>query len=201
MAKAGDTSTTIVWIWLREALELAVRALGSVALAKEQLIEWLAAGKLPWSCMKWNGLDAEDIAKAEQLLREGPIIHILPSAAYHEGDPKFWRVRLQIDWEDNAACEPVTGGARALGIKVSRKHFLLLLPEESRERDEALQQTEPAERNSMPPKVWLAKVRKEHPQRQNESHIDYTRRLHNLMKAAPVTRQWTEATLYRRLYE
>ena len=50
MAKAGDTSSTIVWIWLREALALAVTALGSVALANGLLIEWLAAGKLPWSC-------------------------------------------------------------------------------------------------------------------------------------------------------
>ena len=49
MAKADDTSSTIVWIWLREALELAVTALGSVKLAQELLIEWLAAGKLPWA--------------------------------------------------------------------------------------------------------------------------------------------------------
>ena len=88
MAKAGDTTSTIDWIWQRDALALAVAALGSVALAKEQLIEWLAAGQLPWSCMSWWGLDAEGIAKADQQLRDGPIIHILPSAAYHEGRPQ-----------------------------------------------------------------------------------------------------------------
>jgi hypothetical protein len=131
MAKADETSSTIDWIWLRAALALAVEALGTVELAKKQLIEWLAAGKLPWSCMKWKGLTAEEIAKAEQQLRGGLIIHILPSAAYHEGDPEFWgvrAVRLQIDWEDNAAREPLTGGAQALGIKVSRTHLLTLLP-------------------------------------------------------------------------
>ena len=74
MAKACDTTSTIDWIWLREALALAVAALGSVALAQERLIEWLAAGKLPWSCMSWWGLDAEGIAKADQQLRDGPII-------------------------------------------------------------------------------------------------------------------------------
>ena len=40
-------------IWLREALALAVTVLGSVALADQRLREWLAAGKVPWSCMSW----------------------------------------------------------------------------------------------------------------------------------------------------
>ena len=56
MAKADDTTSKNDWIWLRDALALAVKRLGSVALAKERLIEWLAAGKLPWSCMSWKGL-------------------------------------------------------------------------------------------------------------------------------------------------
>ena len=95
MAKADDTSSTIVWIWLRDALELAAAALGSVALAKELLTEWLAAGKLPWSCMSWKGLDAEGIARLEQQnQRQGSIVLIHPSAAYHEGDPQFWRAGL-----------------------------------------------------------------------------------------------------------
>ncbi len=119
MAKADDKSSTTVWIWLREALELAVTALGSVALAQELLIEWLAAGKLPWSCTKWKVHTAEEIAKAEQQLRTGPIIYEFPSVAYHEGDPQFWGVFLHIDWKDNTAVEPVLGGARARGIKVS----------------------------------------------------------------------------------
>ena len=29
-------------------------------------MEWLAAGKLPWSCMAWKGLDAEGLTKAGQ---------------------------------------------------------------------------------------------------------------------------------------
>ena len=62
MAKADDTSSTIDLIWLREALALAAAALGSEVLAKELLREWMAAGKLPWSCVSWKGLDAEDIA-------------------------------------------------------------------------------------------------------------------------------------------
>ena len=61
------------------------------------------------------------------------VLHILPSVAYHEGDPQFWRANLKIDWEDNGAREQATGGARALGIKVSREHLVALLPDESRE--------------------------------------------------------------------
>ncbi len=30
-------------------------ALGAEELAEERLIEWLAAGKLPWSCTSWKG--------------------------------------------------------------------------------------------------------------------------------------------------
>ena len=63
MAKANNDSNTIDWIWLRDTLQLAVAALGSVALAKELLTEWLAAGKLPWDCMSWDGLDEEGLAK------------------------------------------------------------------------------------------------------------------------------------------
>jgi len=204
MAKADDTSSTKVWIWLREALELAVTALGSVALAKERLKEWLAAEDrlLPWYCIEWKGHTAEEIAEAAEQLREGYITHILPSAAYYNGDPKFWRApHLQIDWEDNAAHESVTGGARAQGIKVSRTHLLALLPEEPREREEALQQTKPAERNLMEPKAWLAKTRKEHPRRQNERLGAYASRLHALMKEENVTTLWPLKTLRRRLYD
>ena len=49
MAKADDTSSTIDWIWLRDALELAVAAFGSEALAKKRLMEWLAGREdVPW---------------------------------------------------------------------------------------------------------------------------------------------------------
>jgi hypothetical protein len=64
MAKADDALAD--WTWLRDTLALAVAALGSEALAKERLTEWLAAGELPWTCMQWNGLDAEGIAKLKQ---------------------------------------------------------------------------------------------------------------------------------------
>jgi hypothetical protein len=201
MAKAGNTTSTPDWIWLRDALALAVEHLGSVALAKERLIEWLAAGKLPWACKSWKGLNAEEIAKAEQQLRGGFIAFILPSAAYHEGDPKFWCVRLQIDWEDNAAREPVTGGAKALGIKVSRERLLGLLLEEPRERVEELGQTKPAERELLRPKAWLAEIRKDHPRQRNEPLVDYAHRLHDLMQEAAVTKVWSFETLQRRLHD
>ena len=66
MAKANDKSSTIDWIWLHDALVLAIARFGSVVLAKERLREWLAAGELPWSCMSWEGLDAEGIARLDR---------------------------------------------------------------------------------------------------------------------------------------
>ena len=42
-----------------------------------------------------------------------------------------------IDWQDNKAQDTAHDGALARGIKVSRTHFLALLPEEPRERAEA----------------------------------------------------------------
>jgi hypothetical protein len=143
MAKADDTSSTIVWIWLREALALTIAAHGSVALAKERLTEWLAAGKVPWTCMSWRGLDAEGIAKLKREFSVGGSFvrspaYIFPSAAYYSGDPQFWSAGLKIDWEGDGACELfVIDGAQALGIKVSRAHLLALLPEDPREHREA----------------------------------------------------------------
>ena len=61
------------------------------------------------------------------------VFHILPSVAYREGDPQFWCADVKIFWEENGAREQATGGARALGIKVSRKHLRALLHDESRE--------------------------------------------------------------------
>ena len=54
--------------------------------------------------------------------------YILPSAAYHKGDPAFWRADLTIWWKKNAAREKSGFGARALGIRVSHAHFRALLP-------------------------------------------------------------------------
>jgi hypothetical protein len=110
-------------------LDLAVAALGSRALAKARLTEWLAAGKLPWSCMSWEGLDAAAIARLRQELRVAGIMSVAPSAPYYNGDPKFWGTSLvEIDWADNAAYETVfvIDGARARGIKVPRARLLAL---------------------------------------------------------------------------
>ena len=62
--------------------------------------------------------------------------YIIPSVAYHEGDPQFWRANLKIYWKQNGARQQATGGARALGIKVSREHLVALVPDESREGEE-----------------------------------------------------------------
>jgi hypothetical protein len=137
MAKTDDTLSTIVWIWLRDALDIATASLGSRALAKELVTEWLAARKLPWSCMAWKALDAEGIARLEKQIREARMISFLtiplPSTAYREGEPEFWRAGLRIDWEDSMAHEYAVEGAKALGIKVSREHLLALLPDEGEE--------------------------------------------------------------------
>jgi hypothetical protein len=144
MAKANDKSSTIYWIWLHDALALAIPHFGSAVLAEIRLKEWLAAGELPWSCKQWDGLDAEGIARLDREQRElidqknrgWIVLHILPSVAYHEGDPQFWRANLNIHWEENGARENATGGARALGIRISRERLRALLPEEPREGEE-----------------------------------------------------------------
>jgi hypothetical protein len=136
MAKANDKSSTIDWIWLHDALMLAIPRFGSVVLAEIRLKEWLAAGELPWSCMQWDGLDAEGIARLDQENRVSIVGYIIPSVAYHEGDPQFWRANYKIYWKQNWARQQATGGARALGIKVSREHLVALVPDESREGEE-----------------------------------------------------------------
>ena len=213
MAKADDPTSTL---WLREALELAVAAFGSVAVAKAQLTEWLADGKLSWSCTSWKGLDAEGLAEkrrqkldAEALVEKkreqgeivGSWIYSLPSATYCPGDPSFWRAKLRIDWEDNAAYEARHHGAKALGIWVLRTDLLALLPEGPGERVEVLGQAKPAKRKLIEPKAWLAKIRKEHRRQQNELVFNYARRLHVLMSKAEVTKVWSVDTLRRRLYD
>jgi len=127
-------------MWLRDALEQAGASLGSKALAKDQLIEWLAAGTLPWSCTSWKGLDEEGIARRrrekERKWKVSGVLLSAPSAGFHAGDPRFFRVRVIIDWEDNTAREGMRAGAQALGIKVSPTHLLALLPKESHEREQ-----------------------------------------------------------------
>jgi hypothetical protein len=202
MAKANDKSSTIDWIWLHDALMLAIPRFGSVVLAKERLTEGLAAGKLPWSCMSWWGLDAEGIARLDQENRVSIVGYIIPSVAYHEGDPQFWRANLKIDWEDNGARQQATGGARALGIKISREHLVALLPEEPREHGEKPAQTRPAEPESLEKKAWLAWALKEYPKQRNELPTHYISRLHGLMeKADNVTDPWKYKTFRIRYYD
>jgi hypothetical protein len=131
MAKAGDRDSTE--ILLREARALVAASVGSAALAKKLLTEELAAGRLPWTCMRWEGLDDEGLAKLHQSHREMNYYAITPSATYCAGDPEFWSAsNFEIDWEDNTAREKVTGGAQAFGIKVPRARLLVLLsPEET----------------------------------------------------------------------
>ncbi len=202
MAKANDKSSTIDWIWLHDALMLAIPRFGSVVLAKERLTEGLAAGKLPWSCMSWWGLDAEGIARLDQENRVSIVGYIIPSVAYHEGDPQFWRANLKIDWEDNGARQQATGGARALGIKVSREHLVALLPEEPREHVEKPEQTRPAEPELLEKKAWLAWALKEYPKEQNELPAPYISRLHGLMeKVDNVKAPWKYKTFRIRYYD
>jgi hypothetical protein len=138
MAKPNNTSTTVVWIWLHDALERATKAFGSEGLAKERLREWMAYSQLPWSCMSFKGLDADGIADLREKTRNPIVGFIYPSAVYHNGDPAFWRANLEIWWNENenTAREKATGGATARGIKVSLTHLAPLLPEAPREPEE-----------------------------------------------------------------
>jgi hypothetical protein len=95
----------------------------------------------------------------------------------------------------------VSDGVHAWGIKVPLTPLRVLLPEEPRERVEDLRQTSPAERELLQPKVWLAKVRKDHPRQRNELLVAYAGRLHALMQKANVTRAWSLQTLLRRLHD
>src|SRR5215469_1248000 len=130
MAKADNSSSTIDWVWLHDALVLATKAFGSVVLAKDRLREWMATGQLPWTCMSFEGPDSDDIARLEEEERESIVGYILPLAAYQKGDPAFWRADLNIWWNENenAAREKSMFGAKALGIKVSPAHLRALLP-------------------------------------------------------------------------
>ena len=117
MAKADDTSSTIDWIWLRDALQVATKATGSQSLAKRGLEGLLVIGQLPWTCTLFEPGPATPPQLGSRLAAMMCFWHA----------PAHW-----IDWEDNSAGENVTGGAKAFGIKVSRSHLLAALPEESR---------------------------------------------------------------------
>ena len=118
MAKADDTTSTIDWIWLREALALAAAALGSVVLAKRRLMEWLAAGKLPWSCMSWKGRCGRHSEGGSET--QGRVHHPhYPIGRVSRWRPQVlgWPIRLQIDWEEQYGTRAGTGGAKAWGSR------------------------------------------------------------------------------------
>ena len=125
MAKADDTTTKIDWISLREARDLAAKALRSKAGAEEQLLEWMATGELPWTCTRWKAPTAADIAKMNQIQVVAPS----PQTVYRKGNSRFMADGPDIDWEDNSACEAsyLPDGAHAWGIMVSRARVLALL--------------------------------------------------------------------------
>jgi hypothetical protein len=230
MAKAGKKDTSpesdCDRIFLHEALGLAVRALGTEDLAEQQLVEWLGAGDLPWSCRKWKGpdaediasfaagklprsetkeLDAEDIAKAEQELFGEYTIHTFPSVAYHEGDPRFFRARPQIDCKKNTAWERgVTGGAKASGIRVSRTRLLALLPAGAGGLP-LLPADNPSEGSDADDEVrslkaWVSAAQLAHPKKTGEGISAYARRLYGLMpKRMRSAHVW--GTVRRLLYD
>ena len=115
MAKANDKSSTIDWIWLDDALMLAISRFGSELLAKALLTDWLAAGKLPWSCMAWNPLDEEGVAELEDRARDvGMLLRNIPPAC-REGEPEFWRFDHTIAWEDNIASQELGCRRKSIG--------------------------------------------------------------------------------------
>jgi hypothetical protein len=154
MAAADDASSD--WIYLREALELAVAAFGrSEMLAKKWLKRWLAAGKLPWDCddADWRAPTAAEIAEMNRILAIADSDSSF--TLYHKGDLRiFADDGFATDWENSAVREityQLRQGVEADGIKVPRAHLLELLPTESREREETPEPIKPAERELMVP--------------------------------------------------
>jgi hypothetical protein len=157
MAKADDTSSTIDWIWLFDALQEAKEVLGSEALAKALLKEWLSTGQLPWTCTLFVELDEQGLVKARE---HEPSLGNLLAALIWFSAPSLW-----INWRDNSA-----GDIRncALGIKVPLEQLRALLrPEEPREREE-VQEAKSAEwiaadakkmkaENKIPPDIRISK--------------------------------------------
>ena len=129
MAKADDTSSTINGPWLCDALKEAADRFGSKVLAQERLRVWMTSEQLRWSCMSFEGPTADDIARLRQEERQSIVGYILPSAAYHNGDPAFWCANLTIWWNKNAAREKSGFGSKALGIWVSREDLNARLSE------------------------------------------------------------------------
>lgn len=117
MAKANDKSNAIHWIWLTEALQEAIKVLGSKRLARRRLKQWMAAGQLPWSCMSLELLNEKGQATPwPQLGSAFFVLNLFWDATSH------W-----IDWKDNSAGENELGAVQAMGISVSREDLFALL--------------------------------------------------------------------------
>ena len=103
--------------------------------------------------------------------------------------------RPEAVWEENRAFEIGYGGARALGVfKVSRQHLATLLPIKSGEPP-------PSALALIDTQVWLNGAIKDHRKWRGERKAAYAHRLHALMLTAPVTKQWKQGTVLRRLFD
>jgi hypothetical protein len=139
MAKAGGNTTT-TWILLFEARALVIRAYdGAVRLAETQLVEWLGDGRVRWSCKLFKAAPVSKLA-ALNADPAGPVFFVgVADVAYSNGDPAFWRIGLNTNWEENSAYQThaLGGGNNAYGIRVVREDLLALLPEGPDEHEEA----------------------------------------------------------------
>jgi len=137
MAKKASSDATTTRIWVSEAMALVVKAKG--AGAERLLVERLGQGKVRWSCERFEGPRASDLADRQRKASGGAAWYLVPGVAYSDGDPAFWRADLEINWNENSAREhpAVVGGAKAHGIRVVLEDLLALLPGEPGESKEA----------------------------------------------------------------
>jgi hypothetical protein len=200
------------WLLLRDALALVAERCKSQVEAQEFLLDHLQEGRIHWRYRKKSGhwpqmRDWGD----EPGTPDWRFWHTTPGATH-----------LEIDWENSSATrtgpaphspnwpplvgpEPLENFKLSL-VRLSRPDTLAALRSVFGQDTPApapvavLASVAPPERK-LDPKVWLAKVRKDHPQRQDERPGEYRNRLHGMMQSAPVTRTWTLETLRRRLYD
>jgi hypothetical protein len=142
MAKADGNYTT-TWIPLFDARALVVKAFGAMQLAERLLKQWLGEGRVRWRCKRFEPARLSDLAALQKCL---PVA----KTAYSGGDPAFWRIDLEINWEEGSAREKyVHGGNRAYVIMVVREDLLALLPPDDIDGDDTLA------------KVWAPRVARE----------------------------------------
>jgi len=201
MAKAGNTPNTSDQVWLSDALRHVTAAVGSRPRAEIKLQQWLAAGELPWIAGTW-------IPRQKYVRGKKPTPVIGPS----NGDPVFWRIALDINWDGSSARESVVPfGAKAQGIQVSWARLLELQPGATlapRQITPAEQEKwlawarKPAEQEKLPPDRWLAWAREKYPREPSENPGAYIARLYSEMqKAKNVTKAWEFKTFHRRYYD